>query len=940
MQKRLFMFCLFLFITKLIANDELKVKRENIFTFKSTPQVIGEKDNAKISFETNGYCDVTVVVEDDQGNIIRHLVSGVLGDNPPEPLQANTKSQIILWDYKDDAGVYIKNIEQLNVRVSLGLKPQFERSLFWSPEKRINKSVPALIQACTQGVLTFEGEGVDQLKLYSHSGEYIKMIYPFSNKNLNSIKALSFQTFPQEGKTLPIKFGNATFATFLKTGENGDNRTGNKYGQAASALVVHENKIGLIGKKLGILTLGEDFENIVLEGPNLALEVKYSETNAPVFKPEPPRSAAVSPDGKWIYLGGYINKNFVQRIAFHKDGVMECFLGNPDGKRGQSDKEFDGVASVACDSKGRVYVADYCNDRIQVFSDKGEFLKSIKTPQPNTVLIDPHNGDIYVASFLSLTSDYAKDCPKPELRHFGNFDNPEIKNISKLPLNHYQSSGGLNHGNWKSFKVHIDFYEKQPVIWLVPGWIGGWFHPSGEFANLDANKKPLEASCIKLLVAEDKSLKTFVDFGPKITASVVRILPPIISRQRLYVNPKNEKLYVGEGDSGVMKSFKELVEIEPNTGKVNIIKLPFPTEDLCFDYNGLIYLRTDTMVVRYDPQTWKEIPFDYGTEQEFVGFEVRKMNPSVISALQLPTCGKPGHFHLGGISINHKLNLAVSCYNAKFNLGVEQPGASDNKYKSAGKGLGQYKPENYPGRVNYAEIQIWDKQGKLLKEDAFPGLGITDGIAIDNDDNIYALADGARIIDGKIAFEKTSETLIKVKPNKSKILSDSNRADVPLPQASRPKRNPDIRSGSIGNAWVENAEWLYGGVGFAGFSVGYAPACACWNARFSVDYLKRSFAPEISHFSVAVLDSNGNLIMRIGQYGNVDDGMPLIKDGGPKNPISIGGDEVALFHAAYLTTLTDKKLFIADAGNSRILSVKLNYHEQKINPVKIPKLEK
>jgi hypothetical protein len=843
-----------------------------------------------------------------------------------------------MWDYKDDAGIYIKNIEQLNVRVSLGLKPQFERTLFWSPEKRINKVVPALIQACDQGVLTFEGEGIDQLKLYSHSGEYIKTIYPFTNKDINNIKELSFKNFPQDGKFLPQKCGRSTFATFLRTGDNSDS-SGNKYGQAASALVVHGNKIGLIGKKLGILTLGNDFENILLEGPNLALEVKYSESNSPVFKPEPPRCAAVSPDGKWIYLGGYINKNFVQRIAFHKDGALECFLGNPDGKRGQGDKEFDGVSSVACDAKGRVYIADYCNDRVQVFSEKGEFLKSIKTPNPNTIQTDPHNGDIYVASFQSIISDYAKDCKTPELRHFGNFDNPEIKNVSNLPLAHYQHGIFMNHGNWKSFKIHIDFFEKQPVIWLVPGWIGGWFHPNGEFVNLDSNKKMLEASCLKMFVEDGKTFKQIVDFGPKITASVNRIIPPVISRQRLYVNPKNEKLYIGEGDSGVMKSFQYLVEIDSMTGKINIVKLPFTTEDLCFDFNGLVYLRTDTMVVRYDPQTWKEIPFDYGTEQDLVGFETRKMEPPVISAILLPTSGKPGHFHLGGMSINHKLNLAVSCYNAKFNLGIEQPGASDNRYKSSGKGLGQYKPENYPGRVNYAEIQIWDKHGKLFKEDAFPGLGITDGIAIDNDDNLYVLSDGTRVKEGKNIFENYTGTLIKVKPNKSKVLSDNKRADIPIPSSSKPKREPDINSGSIGSAWVENAEWMYGGVGFAGFNLG-APACACWNARISIDYLKRTFAPEISHFSVAVLDSNGNLILRVGQYGNVDDGMPLIKDGGPKNPNSIGGDEVALFHAAYLTTLTDKKLFIADAGNSRILSVKLGYHEQKINPIKIPKLEK
>jgi hypothetical protein len=131
----------------------------------------------------------------------------------------------------------------------------------------------------------------------------------------------------------------------------------------------------------------------------------------------------------------------------------------------------------------------------------------------------------------------------------------------------------------------------------------------------------------------------------------------------------------------------------------------------------------------------------------------------------------------------------------------------------------------------------------------------------------------------------------------------------------------------MGGLWVEGADWLYGGVGFAGWRL----SCICWNTRPALDLFARSFLPEIDHFTVAVLDTNGNLILRIGTCGNVDDGKPLIPDGGPAKPRSIGGDETALFYAPYLATHTDRRLFVADLGNSRILSVKLGYYaEEKV----------
>ena len=97
---------------------------------------------------------------------------------------------------------------------------------------------------------------------------------------------------------------------------------------------------------------------------------------------------------------------------------------------------------------------------------------------------------------------------------------------------------------------------------------------------------------------------------------------------------------------------------------------------------------------------------------------------------------------------------------------------------------------------------------------------------------------------------------------------------------------------------------------------------------------------EAYRHSIGIVDANGNLILRIGGYGNVDDGLPLASEGREESgkpegrPRSIGGDEVGLFHACYVATHTDRRIFISDAGNGRILSVKLGYHAEEKTPLK------
>ncbi len=123
-------------------------------------------------------------------------------------------------------------------------------------------------------------------------------------------------------------------------------------------------------------------------------------------------------------------------------------------------------------------------------------------------------------------------------------------------------------------------------------------------------------------------------------------------------------------------------------------------------------------------------------------------------------------------------------------------------------------------------------------------------------------------------------------------------------------------------------------MGSAGFNTADPGSCACVNARSTLDYFARSFAPEPDQYRVAVLDSNGNLILHVGQYGNVEDGKPLVAGAGPHATRSIGGDEVGLFHARFVATQTDRRLFIADQGTACIRSVRLGYHSEACAPLK------
>ncbi len=954
------------------------VERENVFEFAEKPAVkLVAKDRYEITFAVKGFCDATVGIVDAEGKVVRHLASGVLGNNAPEPFQKNSLKQKIYWNGKDDLGTYVKEPEKLRVRVMLGLKPEFDKCLGDTNPKNLPGYVFG-IAAAPDGVYVLsrgagsKGHGV--VRKFDHDGNYAAAICPPpADIPVEKLKGLCYVEYEPGKRALHgpnlhdsvNRDGRYEPPDTISSGYSVDVRpvvTGGRlyFANPGKRRWIKESLLHYIN------TDGStDLEGI--RGRPLAVIGKTG------FNHWQTRLAA-SPDGRVVYAthfdlftGGVATGSIVVKCPLTGDDAPSVFAGDIKGP-GSDDTHLNNPVWLDTDAAGRVYVADQRNNRVQVYAPDGKLLKSIPADKPQMVFVHKKNGAIYIVHAARVRGRSV--C---RLTKLASLDDPK-------EVFHYDSSIEARAGA-RTFAVlgalaELDSWSPKPRLWVAGT------HQFWSTAGPQAGGRG-----IRILEDDGTGFRLLEDFDETVRKQAG---PSCFGRwsacgsqaERVTCDPVRERVWYGTG--------RDRLSFDLKTGAfLGEIRLPGHIDDVAFDKRGYVHCHFNpgfykAGVGRMDPGrakaatppgwekpfwprprfTLEEVPYDYGVEKDY-GHDWL----GVINVMDQPGA----MFFQNGIGVNMRGEIAEECniwYLPKtgdegFASVISQVKArNESGTLSAGlrgdataamvreiqekrkRGEEIYFIRPRPGIIRYGgTIWTYDSTGELREKCAVTTGGNLVGPQMDEDGNIYFTYYAMRMFGEKTFLEgcagiigvpadKTppssrspfSGTFMKGGRKKVAVLGKT--ADTPLDPL--PNRPPDVAkvSGSQGQpnvygkdrwCWTDGVQWMYATSPIA------EGGCICQTQRTHLDWYKRSYVPESYRHSFAILDTNGNFILRFGRYANYDGW------DGPKSRKPLGGDHIPVMTGRFVSG-TDNYICY-DVRGERLIVLRIAYHARETVPI-------
>ncbi|MHC4916313.1 MAG: hypothetical protein ACYTGB_12560 [Planctomycetota bacterium] len=784
--------------------------------FTQKPTAAKANGKVKITFAVDRETDVAVFIENAEGRVIRHLVAGVLGKNPPAPLKPGL-SQSIEWDMRADYGKPAEG-GPFKVRVALGVGAEYDKVLLGDPHTMGGPQAlgvgpdGSLYAAIGVGIPGWRGE---QMVAFNRGGTYQRMMMPFP-AGLPDEEVKPFGTFDLEGNQVPLVKVVQKLSFYDSPG--GPRKTTMAVTKAGH---IYRFMSGEKGPCIAVLNArGGCPQKKFLAPPLLTGRVGYS------LRP----FMTLSTDEKYLFVTGLVQKKkasaVVYRVKLPDRTPAEPFFGDP-AKAGKGQALLGGVPhGVSSDGKGNLLIADHKNDRVVVVNESdGKFVADFAVPKPDSVAVNPNTGEVFVTSFAGGKSGLV------QLIKFSGWK--EHKEVTKLAL---KFDGNPSYPGF----VVGDFAAKPPLLWAA-GERRILISIEDQGAKLVGgktiiNKKAGDAHMLDVTADRfrpDPEIYTRVAYSMRgnwwdryseATGKITRLQMPGLGRA------SGAQLVASPDGSLILPSY--------------------PQHLLKFTRDG-------------KPSSWPE--GSYPAEHIGKTGKVQKLNVK----------GKKKHGIFVPVSMTHCCHtIGVRHDGHVFTLEAAHPGGRPPKamheYTATGKRVttdpivwmvsdGAVGPKFDPqGNIYIAEIvkplnQPYPEEFKKI----FPELKMGEtrpkgGSPQDNTANMYG-------------------SVVKFSP-KGGMFHFKARAAHDVPYKGEPKLNghkPTDASYYSKTSYkpvkVSGAEWIA-----PGYSHVEIRACNCQTTRFDVDEFGRVWFPDLNRFRVNVIDTNANPITHFGRYGNAD----------------------------------------------------------------------
>ncbi len=811
--------------------------------FTQPPTAAADAQGAKISFAVDEATDVEVAVLDAAGRVVRHLAAGRLGAGAPAPLQAGSLRQTLAWDRRDDAGRPVAGA--CKVRVGLGLTGTLDRHVAFDPHA-FRQIVGLAVNAKGElFVLDSQyGHGGCGLRVYDRRGNYLRTLIPYSASLPAERLAPIGQLALADGRRLPIVY--------------------NAHGQNLHPFTSGEKCQTMAFDPAGRLVFFSAVGTIAEHRPPrhlLFLEPDGGAPKDPGFIGPAIRKArgfmggsgegfvrwfdhlAVSGDGKWIYVsGGRFGSAKHMRHAVARVRPMDKQM--PKAWIGEPDRPGSDEQHLS-DPQG---LAVDAAGRLYI-ADRGNDRVVVHGPGGERVgafaVDDPLQVFVHPRGQIYLTTAAADSRGR-------------IKGFALLKLSAYrpgrQPPKQLARMDGKGEPVvALDAGADPPILWLA----------TAEWRKFQ--------------------LRRVVDRGERFEAAEP-LRPTRGLSQPMFVaaDAPRGKLYLTEFTN-------QQYQFDLRTGGM---KLLGKGGEAAVDRDGFVYV-----IEGYPPRVFLHRYDSQGRPASFPGTGGPKIGP-------IDTASKGPHIGFRGHTIAPNGDIYI--LQMKF--------------------------------YGHGRVVVYAPDGKLKREALvgnIPNGGA--GIAVGRDQAVYVSAnvkpaDAIYPADFVNLLPKTGWVWWR-KPRPApwdrpyynaylyhwgsvfkfpaaggsfhpayKELGKDGRDAMKIPAGAAAYKTGYLNA----DVGVTGALWRFHGFGpVPSSALNWGdPSCTCMGARFALDEFGRLFVPDVLRFAVNVLDSGGNLITRLGRYGNADD------------------DGLSLAWAAY-ASFSGGRLFLSDMANRRVSIVRL-----------------